>query len=242
MELQLEIVGRMPGDVFIAALLDAFPDYEEAVIGSIDAVSESYPVDCRLEAVRDHHVYGRRFIIEPYTRYFGHLCGNPDQVHQTWGNLRLRLQSASLNAGVRRHAMAILTLLAREMAAGRDHSLDGVTFSSTQAWQTATQAVGAAAVIDGVGSANWSAYAVSREILTPIGRAILIHLGAAHRNRPQPPKSSRTILLSGVGFAATASGQDAYVRVNCFEELSENAMSGSATGRTAAVDQKSHRS
>jgi pyridinium-3,5-bisthiocarboxylic acid mononucleotide nickel chelatase len=238
LELQLEIGGRMTGDVFIAALLDTFPDYEDAVVESIDSVSESYPVDCRLEYVRDNHLRGRRFIIEPYTRYFGHLLATPDEVHQTWGNLRQRLHSASLAAGVRRHAMAILTLLTREMAAGQDHSLDTVTFSGNQVWQMVTQAVGAAAVIDGLGRAAWSAYAASREIPTPIGRAILTHLETPRRNEPQSLPSGRSILRSGAGFAASGSAQDAYVRVNCFDGLGEGAMPGSGTGIPAA-DHKS---
>jgi pyridinium-3,5-bisthiocarboxylic acid mononucleotide nickel chelatase len=242
LELQIEIVGRMTGDVFIAALLDAFPDYEDAVVESIDAVSESYPVDCRLEIVRDSHLRGRRFIIEPYTRYFGHLLANPDEVHQTWGHLRQRLQSVSLAAGVRRHAMAILTLLTREMAAGQDHSLDTVTFSSNQVWQMVTQAVGAAAVIDALGSATWSAYGLSREIPTPIGRAILTHLEISHRNEPRQLSSSRSILRSGAGVAASRSAQDGYVRVSCFDGMGEGAMPGSAMGIAAARDHKSSRS
>jgi pyridinium-3,5-bisthiocarboxylic acid mononucleotide nickel chelatase len=238
LELEIEIGGRMTGDIFIAALLDAFPDYEDAVVESIDAVSESYPVDCRLEYVRDNHLRGRRFIIEPYTRYFGHLWDNPDEVHQTWGNLRQRLQSASLSVVVRRHAMAVLMLLTREMAAGQDHSLDTVTFSSNQVWRMVTQAVGAATVIDGVGSATWSMYAVSREIPTPIGRAILTHLEIAHRHEPWQMPSTRSILRSGAGFAASGSAQDAYVRVNCFDGLGAGAMPGSGSGIPAAREHK----
>jgi hypothetical protein len=242
LEVQIEIGGRMTGDVFIAALLDAFPDYEDAVVESIDAVSESYPVDCRLEYVRDNELRGRRFIIEPYTRYFGHLLANPDEVHQTWGNLRQRLQSASLAAGVRRHAMAILTSLTREMAAGQDQSLDTVTFSSNQVWQMVAQAVGAAAVIDALGRATWSAYTASREKPAPIGRAILNRLEISHRNEPRQLPSSRSILRSGAGFAAGGPAQDASVRVNCFDGLGEGVMPGSVTGIPAARDHKSSRS
>jgi hypothetical protein len=36
MELQLDISGRMSGDTFVAAVLDAFPDYEDAAIEAID--------------------------------------------------------------------------------------------------------------------------------------------------------------------------------------------------------------
>jgi uncharacterized protein (DUF111 family) len=242
LELQIEIVGRMTGDVFIAALLDAFPDYEDAVVDCIDAVSESYPVDCRLECVRDNHLRGSRFIIEPYTRYFGHLWANPDELHQNWGNLRQRLHSAALGAGVRRHAMAILTSLMREMAAGQDHSLDAVTFSGSQAWQMVTQAVGAAAVIDGLGSASWSAYSANREIPTPIGRAIMKHLETPGRNEPQQLPTGRSILRSGAGFAASGSARDAYVRVNCFDGLAEGAMSGAGPDIAAARDHKTSRS
>jgi uncharacterized protein (DUF111 family) len=238
LELQIETVGRMTGDIFIAALLDAFPDYEDAVLENIDAVSESYPVDCRLEYVRDNQFRGRRFVIEPYTRYFGHLYANPDGVHQTWSQLRYRLQTAALSAGVRRHAMALLTLLTGEMAAGRDHSLDAVTFSGNQVWQVVAQTVGAAALIDGLGGATWSAYALSREIPSPIARALLTHLGIPQRDQPQPFKASRTILRNGVGFAVAGSAQDGQVRVNCFDELGQTAMPLSAMSIPVAQDQE----
>jgi uncharacterized protein (DUF111 family) len=250
MELHLDISGRMSGDMFIAAVLDAFPDFEDAAIEAIDAVSEAYPVDCRLQYVRDHHIHGRRFIIEPYTEYFGHLGDDPNEARESWGALRQRLQSAQLPAGVRRHAMGILMQPTRKQVAGLDISLDAVTFVKHHAWQLMTEAVGAAALIDGLGNAMWTARTASRDFASPIGEGILIHLGV-HPHYSQAPAVARAhssnlsgaILRSGVGLAdpAQATGQGE-VRLNCFEELSAGAVAPTEIDNPAAGDQNGSRS
>jgi uncharacterized protein (DUF111 family) len=240
-ELHLDIAGRMTGDMFIAALLDAFPGYEEFVIEAIDAASEAYPVDCRLQYVRENHLRGQHFIIEPYTQYFGHLNADPDEERESWGVLRQRLQSANLPAGVRRHAFGVLLLMTRERAGGLDSSLDAVTFSKNEASQMIAQAVGAAAVIDSLGSATWTAFASSRYVATAIGRAILTHLGTHPQySQTRAPNFSRSILSStGVGLAGPG---DAHVRVTCFDELGAGHVPGTQAEIPTASDQQGSRS
>lgn len=246
MELHLHISGRMSGDMFIAAVLDAFPDYEDAAIEAIDAVSEAYPVDCRLQAVRSQHIRGRQFIIEPYTEYFGHIAADPNEERESWGTLRQRLQSAQLPAGVRRHAMGILMQPTRKQVAGQDISLDAVSFVKRDAWQLMTQAVGAAALIDGLGSARWAAHTASRDFASPIGEGILIHLGVhPHHAQAQTPSgnSAGAILRSGLGLADPAhSPGQGEVRINCFDDLGAGADSRAEIDNPAPGDQEGRRS
>ena len=243
MELQLDISGRMSGDMFIAAVLDAFPDYEDAAIEAIDAVSEAYPVDCRLQYVRDQQVRGRRFIVEPYTKYFGHLQADPKEERESWRALRQRLQSAQLPAGVRRHAMGILMQPTRKQVAGQDISLDAVSFVKHDAWQFMTQAVGAAALIDGLGNAKWTVRTASRDFASPLGEGILMHLGAHPHQALAPPHSnnfSAAILLrSGLGLPGPShSAVAGEVRLNCFDELGAGDDSRAEIDHAAASDQK----
>jgi pyridinium-3,5-bisthiocarboxylic acid mononucleotide nickel chelatase len=219
-ELHLEIVGKMTGSMFVAVLLDAFPDYEEAVVGAIDSVCDSYPVECRLETRREGGFHGRRFTIEPYTRYFGHLIDAPDKERESWSALRSGLQAASIAEGACRHADSILRLMARHHAAHHDLSIDAVTFPRHDAWQMLAQMVGAAVLIDGLGAAVWTAVASGREFASPVAQGILAHLGALPAIGQPRITRGRSILRSGVGFSAmTGAGASDYAQLNCYDEL-----------------------
>ena len=60
MHIQLDAVGGVAGDMFAAALLDAFPDLEAGVLKDVAAVA---PVGCRLVAHNDGVLQGRRFLV-----------------------------------------------------------------------------------------------------------------------------------------------------------------------------------
>jgi hypothetical protein len=220
-ELHLDIVGQMTGDMFIAALLDAFPDYEDAAIEAIDAVCGTYPVDCRLEQVRQDGMGGCRFLIEPYTRYFGHLWVEPEDPRVSWSVLHRAVLSVPLPGGVARHALGLLMPLARHQAARHDISLDAVTFPKNDAWQMLAQLVGAAVIIDGLGRVQWTASSSGHGWGTSVGNAILAYVGALpDQTLRRSENTNRSILFSGVGFAGLKRlGVDHYLRANCFDSL-----------------------
>ena len=242
MELHFDLSGRLTGDMFIAAVLDAFPDYEDAVVEAVDAVSDAFPVDSRLVAICSNQICGHRFVIEPYLQYFGRLLGQPADERESWGSLRHRLQTPALAGAVRRHAMGILLLVAHEYSAGQDASLDGVTFSQTDGWRMVTQAVGAAAIIDGLGGARWTASAPivplgsgsNGGIGAAVGRALLGYLGALSHQRSSRVPTTRTILCSGIGFG----DRDAYVRLHCFDEAGTANVSRNEERRSVAEQRK----
>jgi len=59
----LDPMGGIAGDMFVAALLDAFPELEDAVRNSIDKLSLGPDGECRLELHNDGTLVGRRFIV-----------------------------------------------------------------------------------------------------------------------------------------------------------------------------------
>ena len=242
-ELQLEIVGPMTGDMFIAALLDTFPDYEHAVLEAIEATCERYPVECHLEFERKHGLRGHRLVMEPYTRYFGNLSVQPVEERETWRTLQAELASASLPPGVLRHANGILTLLARHQGACQDFVLDAVTFPKNEAWLMLAQVVGAAVIIDGLGTARWTASLSGTNSAAAVGRGILAYLGALpEQAQVAAVHARRSILLSGVGFPGEPREcATCYVRVNCLDTL--NAASSFKAGPTipAAEQRNNHR-
>jgi uncharacterized protein (DUF111 family) len=231
-ELQLEIVGPMTGDMFVAALLDTFPDYEDVVLEAIEATCERYPVECRLEFRHEHDLRGHCFVIEPYTRYFGNLAVQPVDEREAWSTLQAELASASLPAGVVRHANGILTLLARHQGTRQDLALDAVTFPKDDAWLMLAQIVGASVIIDGLGAARWTASLSGTYAAAAVGRGILAYLGALPEQGPvDRGRVKRSILLSGVGFAAeSGESEHRYVRINCLDTL--NAVSSGRSNPT----------
>ncbi len=221
MELELEIVGPLSVDMLIAGLLDTFPRYESRVLESIDAVSESYPVECRLEYVNERGVTGRSFIIEPYTLYFGNLWVQPVAEREGWSNLRRVLTESSLPTGVARHALAMLASPVRHQAARHDINLDDVTFAKQEGWRILVEAVALAVILDGLVSARWIASRSGNDCASDFGRAVLDHLGVHAYHDDEPSRNiARPILISGIGFSAARSQYPGcHMRINVYDAL-----------------------
>jgi uncharacterized protein (DUF111 family) len=96
MQIHLDPVGGIAGDMFIAALLDAFPAEAPGVVAAIGAVLPGLPVALRPH--RDAVLAGSRFTVtaEPGGGH-GHIA---------WAAIRARLAAAPLAPAVRRHLRA----------------------------------------------------------------------------------------------------------------------------------------
>jgi uncharacterized protein (TIGR00299 family) protein len=226
MHLHLDPVGGVAGDMFIAAVLDAFPRLRDGMLAAIRQAG--LPADIRLEltAHSDHALTGARFLVEE-----GHHRGAPQHRHTAFRDIRSMLQKAALDEGVGRHALGIFSLLAE--AEGRVHGMppDEVSFHELGEWDSIADIVGAAYLIAQLTPATWSVGAIPQgsggvktahgwlpvptpatalllegfelvqdglvgERVTPTGAAILRHLRAQHT----PERRSRKLIGSGTGF------------------------------------------
>jgi uncharacterized protein (DUF111 family) len=64
MQLHLDAIGGMAGDMFIAALLDVFPDHEESMLARIAACGLGTGIDCRFVPHNDGVLQGRRYVVQ----------------------------------------------------------------------------------------------------------------------------------------------------------------------------------
>ena len=191
MELHLDLVGGLAGDMFIAALLDAFPEHEPRVLSAIAAV-QGNQVKCALVAHGDGVLHGRRFQVSSRQAattplpYAPQLAGHPAHAHVTWASIRSQLQRASLPPTVRDVALALFQLLADAEGFVHGIAAEAVSFHEVGAWDSIADIVGAAALIEAVGATRWTASPA------PLGSG---RVNTAHGILPVPAAATVRLLL-----------------------------------------------
>lgn len=192
MQIHLDMLGGIAGDMFIAALLDAFPQHEKRVLDAIAALADAFPVDCELQKHTDTIVRGSRFRVAAATRRTGTAHGSTARadihVHTSWRAIRDRLLSAPLSPSVRAHALGIFQLIADAEAQVHGVAADDVAFHEVGACDSIADIVGAATLIDALGAVRWSASPA------PIGRGRVL---TEHGWLPVPAPAT-ALLLRGM--------------------------------------------
>ncbi len=211
MHLHLDLSGGLTGDTFIAAVLDAFPRFEQRVISAIDALDAPYPVVCSLVAHSAEQMSGHRFEIEPFVKYFGHIPLAFPQEPARWESVRERLIAAEIAPAVRVHATQIFELLVRAEAAVRNIVPERVVFEAG-AWNSIAQVVGASTLIDALDTAQWSASAPSTRGAVSLAGAAIVDYLCPPRSRGRPQPMPRSLARSGIGFGLA---ENAYTRLLC---------------------------
>lgn len=181
MEIHIDLVGGIAGDIFIGALLDAFPEHVQSVLAAIETVTGRDGARCSLEPVIGEVLAGQRFKVKPpFRRIAGERStrlsaarqgGRPngtDEVagihargsahsHVAWSRIRERLQASDLEPRTVAHAVAIFELLAVAEAFVHGIAVEDVTFHEVGAWDSIADIVGAAQIISCVDATRWTA-------------------------------------------------------------------------------------
>ncbi len=141
----LDPVGGISGDMFVAAMLDAFPDLKVPVF---DAIHRSgLPQGCRVELVerRSNGLAAAGFTFE----------GDAQAPSGAYPDFRRRLSEAPIPEAARVHALGILDLLGKAEAAVHRVPLEKVHFHEIADWDTQADIVAAAIIIDALGPVRW---------------------------------------------------------------------------------------
>jgi uncharacterized protein (TIGR00299 family) protein len=134
--------------MFVAALLDALPEAEEAVRDAVAHGGVPDTVAMRL-ARRRTRGFDTAYLEVEYDTGEAPPSGNYAAITQ-------RLSDSGLSVEVRDHALAIFRLLADAEAAVHGTAVDRVHFHEVADWDSIVDVVAAAALIDWIGPATWS--------------------------------------------------------------------------------------
>lgn len=137
--IHLDPVGGVAGDMFIAAVLAAFPGLQDGMVEAIRAAGLPAAICIHLDPHRDHALTGLRFAIKEADGQASH-----QQRHRPFSDIRRQLQHSGLAAEVMEHAIAMLALLAQAEAQVHGMSVEEVSFHELGEWDSIADIVGAA--------------------------------------------------------------------------------------------------
>ena len=200
MHIHLDAVGGVAGDMFIAAMLDAFPDLRDGMLAAIRAAGLPTEVHVGFAEHQDHALIGLRFrVIEPRAAEL--LVAAHHHPHTPFADIRAHLLACALTPAVRAHAIGIFSLLAEAEAKVHGKTIDTVSFHELGEWDSIADIVGAAYLIDAVAlietgalldavAATWSVSSL------PLGGG---RVKTAHGMLPIPSPAT-VLLLEGFEF------------------------------------------
>lgn len=183
MQIHLDAVGGVAGDMLVAALLDAFPEHEAGVRESVARASRGRTT-CSLLAHGDGVLQGRRFAVagpegeapdRPADEHSSHHHHHGDHhhphdhghhphggghAHRHWSGIRRDLESCGLPPAVLAHALAIFGHLAEAEARVHGIPVEEVAFHEVGAWDSIADIVAAAHLIEAIHATAWSVSAL----------------------------------------------------------------------------------
>ena len=174
--IHLDPIGGIAGDMFVAALADAFPALIPGMLAEVGKLPVPTGAEISLIKHRDATLGGRRFLVvsaaahhgQDYHEHQQHEAthtsdGAQEQercplthAHRDYATIRLLLNDAPLRPAGRERALGVFTLLAEAEAEVHGVEIEAVTFHEVGAWDSIVDFVAAAYLIDAVGAAHWT--------------------------------------------------------------------------------------
>jgi pyridinium-3,5-bisthiocarboxylic acid mononucleotide nickel chelatase len=201
LHIHLDPVGGIAGDMFIAAMSDAFPELKEH-LESLLSIDDFGQAAVSISFYRDKFLTGAAFRVrlavptgDKHTHHGhdeDHAHHEPDEhhAHRSYKEIRQTLEAAHLPAAVKEHALAIFRLIGEAEAEVHGTDLESVQFHEVGGWDSVVDVVGAAAIIEWLGPSTWSYSPL------PVGGG---YVKCAHGLLPVPVPAT-TLLLRGFEF------------------------------------------
>lgn len=191
MHVHLDPLGGVAGDMFVAAMLDAWPDLAKSTIASVRAAGFGDEIGVAHLRHDDGVLTGSRFDVRGPKEALGKQNGRAHHHHHThWADLRASLEGGALADSVKTHALGIFTELAKAEAAVHGKDIETVAFHEVGNWDSIADIVAAAALLDTLAIESWSIGSL------PIGSG---RVDTAHGELPVPAPAT-VLLLKGFAF------------------------------------------
>jgi uncharacterized protein (TIGR00299 family) protein len=207
LDIHLDPLGGLSGDMFVAALLDAFPEHWPHVQSTIASLNLGPEAECELAPHRDHTFAGHRFLVgaergrrsppghgESSLSHDGsshrdhHHAHEHRSGHKAWAEIRSELGRSGLDAEVNKHALEIFALLAEAEAKVHGVEVDAVTFHEVGAVDSIVDIVATSQLIALIRADRWTSAPL------PIGSG---RINSAHGVLPIPAPAA-ALLLQGL--------------------------------------------
>lgn len=189
-EIHMDPLGGIAGDMFIAALLHLRPDLEEGLARTISLCPLIEGVDVNSAPHDDGVLTGRRFVVTRRERGeeatgHRHRAGHGEHGHVDWRRIREALTTSRLDRKTVEHAVAIFSHLAAAEARIHGVDTDDVRFHEIGAWDSIADIVAAAWLIGEIGASRWTVGPL------PLGSG---RICSAHGLLPAPAPATATLL------------------------------------------------
>lgn len=183
MHIHLDPVGGIAGDMFLAAVLHAWPELEAPIFQAMRAAG--LPDDWSVEAVAGDSagITGMRVRITGDAGHHHHATGSFQQIRE-------RLLGSALAPTVSGRAVAIFQILAEAEGEIHGKPIEEVHFHEIADWDSVADIVGAATAIEAIGATSWSVGDI------PMGGGTVM---TAHGRLPVPAPAT-ALLLRGLNM------------------------------------------
>jgi pyridinium-3,5-bisthiocarboxylic acid mononucleotide nickel chelatase len=149
--IQLDAVGGVAGDMFVAAMIDALPELRDRALADAAAVLPPGAGAPRLESGTSGGLRCLRFRLSSATEQT-----HGDHAHASFRGMVARIEGAALASGTAPQAIAILRYLAEAEAAIHDVPLDNVHFHEIGDWDSLMDVVAAGSIAAALPEARWT--------------------------------------------------------------------------------------
>lgn len=221
--IHIDAIGGVAGDMFVGAMLDAYPEAITESLATIRRAGVPESVKLDVSPHKDHSLRGTRFEVTVSD-------AKPSAMKTSFNTICNRLNNSKVENNIVTRAVKILKCLALAEGAVHGVSHEDVTFHEIGGWDSIADIVGAAFLIEYVGKVNWSVSSIPMgsgliqcehgnlpvpapavvellkgfhfhsdgllgERITPTGAAIITHL------KPEiSPQKSQMLGVNGIGF------------------------------------------
>ena len=262
MFIHLNPIGGIAGDMFIAAMLDAWPELKPKVFDAMRQTGLPSDWSLELKSASSSSITGKKLII----------TGDANNTHFSTGNYNdicNRLSNSALPPTVIERAIDIFHRLAVAEGAVHGKSIEAVHFHEIADWDSICDIVGTATILDLLNCSEWSVDeipmgsgtvntahglmpvpapatsqllkgyiladdGISGERVTPTGAAILTHIAASQNMK----RNNGRLMASGYGLGTKElKGVPNMLRVLAFEETTAELRTNDEVGEiTFEVD------